>query len=100
VRETFHNGPLNDPAFAHLDARHTQPAYRLVERFVIHTTPERCGELWKPVGPFTRASARRIVVRELTGGPVIFDTDECYDVGNASNKLELWLADLDKRLPV
>lgn len=39
-----------------------------------------------------RRSGRRIVVRN-GDGLVVFDTDEQYDLGNATAVLDLWLAD-------
>lgn len=85
---------LTDPAILFRDPDHRLPAYELVERFLV--TPEEgpalCGELFRPLGPNANRGRRRIVVRELTGGPTLFDTDDCYDLGNATNKLDLWLA--------
>lgn len=40
----------------------------------------------------SRKVGRRIVVREEPGGAVLFDTDDCYDSGNAHHKLTTWLA--------
>lgn len=39
-----------------------------------------------------RRTGRRIVVRDQPGGVVLFDTDDCYDVSNATAKLDAWLA--------
>jgi len=40
-----------------------------------------------------RRSGRRIQVREQ-GGSVIFDSDDCYDFGNAKASLDDWLGGL------
>jgi hypothetical protein len=40
----------------------------------------------------SRKSGRRVVVRDEPGGTVLFDTDECYDSGNAHHKLTAWVA--------
>ena len=39
-----------------------------------------------------RATGRRILVRE--GAEVLFDTGDQYDLGNARNGLENWLAEM------
>lgn len=69
------------------------PCYALVERFEI--TPPRgptlYGTLWKPLGPAARRGARRVQVHDADGAE-LFDTDECFDLANAVNKLNGWLA--------
>ncbi len=37
----------------------------------------------------SRRTGRRIIVKEA--GHVVYDGDECYDLGNATNGLERWL---------
>lgn len=39
-----------------------------------------------------RRSGRRVLVREVPGGPVLFDSDDCFDSGNVRAKLETWLS--------
>lgn len=39
-----------------------------------------------------RRSGRRIQVRD-NAGKVLFDSDDCFDLSNATNKLDHWLAD-------
>jgi len=39
-----------------------------------------------------RRTGRRIVVKDKKG-KVLFDTDYAYDLGNARNSLELWIAE-------
>ena len=54
------------------------------------------GELWATA----RQGGRRIRV-VAAGGSILFDSDDCYDLGNACNGLDLWLqaqADGAKRL--
>lgn len=41
-----------------------------------------------------RRGGRRVIVREMPGGAVLFDTDDCYDASNALNKLDQWLTGL------
>lgn len=62
---------------------------KLIEKFEIKL-PSRTlqGELYQTA---SRASGRRILVKE--NGATVFDTDDCYNVANASNRLDLWLAD-------
>jgi len=48
---------------------------------------EWVGTLWKTP---SRRSGRRIQVRDHRGAG-LFDTGDCYDQGNATNALELWL---------
>lgn len=50
------------------------------------------GALHRHHGPGARRSGRRIVVKDAPNGAVLFDSDECYDLGNAQNKLEQWLS--------
>ncbi len=60
----------------------------LVETFPIRLPDGRevTGSLLKTG---SRPGGRRIVVHNDKG--LLYDTDDCYDVGNASNKLEHWL---------
>ena len=53
------------------------------------------GELWSVS---YRASGRRITVT-APGGMKVFDSDECYDLGNARNHLDLWLDEQAKPRP-
>jgi len=70
------------------------PLGPLVEHFDITLPDGRRwqGSVYRHHGPNPRWSGRRIVVRETPGGPVLFDTDEQYDLSNAINALDNWLA--------
>lgn len=87
---------LPDPALLYLDPDRRTPAYALVERFAItpKAGPQLCGELYRPTKG--RRTGRRIVVRPRMGGPVLYDTDEAHDLGNAIAHLDGWLADREK----
>lgn len=82
---------MRDPAL--LADSNYRPCYRLVERFPIHTDPPLVGEVWRPAGPRARPSGRLIVVRRTIDGPVIYSTDDCYDLANATSKLDCWLSE-------
>jgi hypothetical protein len=43
-----------------------------------------------------RRTGRRITVHETTG-ELLFDTDDCYDLGNARNALENWLIEQEAK---
>lgn len=65
--------------------------YRFIERFEITPTtgPTLYGTLWAtPI----RTSGRRIQVHDADGEE-LFDTDDAYDLGNAINALDCWLAE-------
>lgn len=68
----------------------TWPLGKLIEEFPITFASGRVlvGSLY---GSTSRQSGRRIVVREKTGGTVLFDTDECHDASNAVARLDAWL---------
>lgn len=38
-----------------------------------------------------RRSGRRVLVREYPGGPLLWDSDDCFDSGNVRARLEAWL---------
>lgn len=61
----------------------------LIEVFTIDV-PDRnfIGELHRT----SRRTGRRIVVKEY--GETVYDTDDCYDLANATNKLEHWISKL------
>lgn len=65
--------------------------YRFVERFEINppSGPTLFGTIWKT--PY-RNTGRRIQVHDADGAE-LFDTDDCYDIANATNRLDLWLAE-------
>lgn len=46
-----------------------------------------------------RPSGRRIIVRRTDSGILMYDTDDCYDIANASNKLELWAVERGAVVP-
>ncbi len=64
----------------------------LIETFPITFTDGRTyeGTLYRTA----RRSGRRVLVRERPGGPVLWDSDDCYDSANVRAKLEQWLAGL------
>ena len=64
----------------------------LIETFPIQFTDGRTyeGALYRT----SRRSGRRVLVREVPGGPVLWDSDDCYDSANVRAKLEQWLAGL------
>lgn len=72
--------------------------YYLREKFEItpRTGPTLFGTVWKTPG---RNSGRRIQVHDAEGVE-LFDTDDCYDIGNATNRLDLWLAERFNVKPV
>lgn len=82
---------LRDVATLYRDADCRRPAYRLVEEFAIRPAAggQLTGRLWAPLG-HRRTTRRRIQV--LDGAALVFDTDECHDLGNACWKLDAWLA--------
>lgn len=61
----------------------------LRERFPITPpgSPPLRGELY---ATRSRSSGRRIIVRDAAG-LIQLDTDDCYDLANAINRLDLWL---------
>lgn len=61
----------------------------LLERFPIAPpgSPPLRGELY---ATRSRPGGRRVVVRDAAG-LILLDTDDCYDLGNATNRLDLWL---------
>lgn len=61
----------------------------LIETFPIRFADGRTmhGELYRT----ERRSGRRVLVRDQPGGTVLFDTDDSYDVANATAKLDEWL---------
>lgn len=66
--------------------------YHVVERFDIHAPR---GAIWQGwlLSPPHRPTGRRIIVTADTDGKtVLFDTDAHVDLGNATNALNLWLA--------
>lgn len=68
------------------------PLGRKIEDFNITLPDGRVwvGSLYAHLSENARRGGRRIVVRDLDGA-VLFDTDEAYDLGNATNALDLWL---------
>lgn len=64
-------------------------SHTLIETFPIRLPDGRewVGSLWKTP---SRYRGRRIQVRDHRGAG-LFDTGDCYDQGNATNALELWL---------
>jgi len=64
-------------------------SHTLMQTFPIRLPDGRewVGTLWKTP---SRRSGRRIQVRDHRGAG-LFDTGGCYDQGNATNALELWL---------
>jgi hypothetical protein len=71
--------------------------YYLREKFEINppTGPTLFGTLWQT----SRRTGRRIQVHDADGAE-LFDTDDCYDQGNATNRLDLWLAERFNLKPV
>jgi hypothetical protein len=64
----------------------------LLETFAV-TVPGRPNEVFRGELLSTyRHGGRRIRV-VASGGMVVYDTDDCYDIGNARNALENWLAE-------
>jgi hypothetical protein len=63
--------------------------YGLIQTFPIHMPDgqELVGTLW---ATRTRRSGRRIQVRNADGVG-LFDTNDCYDQGNAANSLQHWI---------
>lgn len=63
--------------------------HKLLQTFPIRLPDGRqwVGTLWATP---TRSSGRRIQVRDANGVG-LFDTNDCYDQGNAVNALEHWL---------
>jgi len=57
---------------------------------LIETVPVRDSRLTVSSYRTGRRSGRRLVVRN-EHGIICFDTDECYDLGNAVNAVDLWL---------
>lgn len=65
-------------------------ASQLIERFEITMSD---GRKWQGESYRTnsrRERGRRLVVKD--GQKVLFDTDDCHDLANARNSLDLWLA--------
>lgn len=70
------------------------PTGLLIEQFPITLSD---GRVWQGFLHRTeRRTGRRIVVRDAEGG-TLFDTSDQYDLGNATNRLDLWLAEQEKR---
>lgn len=66
----------------------------LIETFPIEFADGRKfhGELYRTA----RNGGRRVQVREKAFSPILFDTDDCYDVANVRAKLEEWIARREK----
>lgn len=69
------------------------PRGRLIEKFQIKFPDGRTLDARLHVGDSTPpVRSRRIVVYDQAGTRV-YDTDDCYDLGNATNELDLWIAE-------
>ncbi len=66
-----------------MDTRNVFPVGTIIEDFPI-------GVLRGTVYQTPRRTGRRIIVRD-SQQRVCFDTDECHDLGNATNALDLWI---------
>lgn len=90
---------LQKPSISELRfVRTTSGAYTLRETFEVGPLHGRTyhGELWACP---SRPSARRIQVFDPDTREKVYDTDDCYDLGNAQHKAYAWAAEFMKQEP-
>jgi hypothetical protein len=59
---------------------------KLLKTGPLDTTPPLTVEMWQT----QRHGGRRLVVKDAAGKQ-LHDTDDCYDIGDAINRVEIWV---------